>query len=116
MHCVSDQTAVRGRDSRRWAYLIPFFGGKLWLLPAGIAWMRVDPRYLPKGRCALIAGHLDDFEGGGIGIGRGEEVVILSDFIDCRLRKKHPPQLCKTKELSMQTTIVQRHRCCLLVI
>jgi len=71
--------------------------------------MHVGPRYLPKGRCALIAGHLDDFEEGGIGIGRGEEFVILSDFVDCRLRKRHPPQLGKTKEPSMQTTIVQRH-------
>ena len=72
--------------------------------------MHVGPRYLPKGRCALIAGHLDDFERGRIGIGRGEEFVILSDFVDCRLRKRHPLQLGKTKEPSMQTTIVQRHR------
>ena len=71
--------------------------------------MYADPRYLPQGRCALIAGHLDDFEEGGIAIGRGEEFVILSDFVDCRLRKRHPSQLGKTKEPSMQTTIVQRH-------
>ena len=101
MHCVSDQTAVRGKDSRRWTYLIPFLCGKLWLLPAGTALMYVDPRYLPQGRCALIAGHLDDFEEGGIGIGRGEECVILPDFVDCRLRKRHPPQLGKTKKPSV---------------
>ena len=69
-----------------------------------------DPGSGPKGRCALVTGHLDDFEEGGIGIGRAEECVVPSDFADCLLRKRPPSLLGTTQEPRMQTAIAEGHR------
>ena len=68
-----------------------------------------DPEYLPNGLFALITGRLDNFEVGGVSIGRAEEFVVPFDFVDFLLRKRYPSLLGKTKESSMQTTMAERH-------
>ncbi len=75
-----------------------------------------DPGSGPKGRCALVTGHLDDFEEGGIGIGRAEECVVPSAFADFPLRKRPPSLLGTAQEPRMQTAIAEGHRPCLSVL
>ena len=60
-------------------------------------------------RGALVTGPLKNVEEGSILIGRAQQVVIATDFIDGRWREGHPTLTSPTEQPCMQTTIVKGH-------
>ena len=63
-----------------------------------------------QSRGALVTGPLKNVEEGSIRIGRAQQVVIATDFLNGRWREGHPPRASPTEQPLMQTTVVQGHR------
>jgi hypothetical protein len=66
--------------------------------------------YGTQSRGTLVTRPLNDVEEGSILLGRVQQFVIATNFINGRLREGHPPRAAPTEQPLMQTTVVKRHR------